>query len=128
MPTRFTPGRFTIVKEFGFEAAHRFMHKPGGHHNTRVHGHSFRVEVALSGVPDPTTGCVADFEEIDAALAQLRGELDHQMLNEIDGLRTPSLENIAKWIADRLRGRFAALASVTVRRPSLGEAARFDVA
>ncbi len=120
-------GRHTIVKEFGFEAAHRFLHKPAGHENTRVHGHSFRVEVALTGVPDPATGCVVDFEALDAALTVLRAQLDHHMLNEIDGLGTPSLENVSRWIAERLKPHFAALSSVTVRRPTLGESARYDL-
>lgn len=122
------PARYTIVKEFGFEAAHRFAHKAEGHENTRMHGHSFRVEVALTGTPDAKTGCVADFEDVDAAINEVRGALDHHFLNDIEGLSTPSLENIAKWIADRLHNRFAGLSSVTVRRPTLGEAARFDLA
>ena len=65
--------RFHIVKEFGFEAAHSFGHKPAGHENTRVHGHSFRVEVALAGAPDAATGCVVDFEILTAALNKVRG-------------------------------------------------------
>lgn len=120
--------RFQIVKEFGFEAAHSFGHKPAGHENTRVHGHSFRVEVALSGEPDAATGCVVDFEVLGAALAAVREKLDHHFLNDLPGLGIPSLENIAHWIAAQLSPGFPALRSVTVRRPSLGESCRFDVA
>jgi 6-pyruvoyltetrahydropterin/6-carboxytetrahydropterin synthase len=120
--------RFQIVKEFGFEAAHTFGHKPVGHENTRVHGHSFKVEVALSGEPNPATGCVADFEDVGRAVDAVRARLDHHMLNDIPGLGTPSLENIARWIAEQLRGPLPQLASVIVRRPSLGESCRYDVA
>lgn len=123
---RTTIGRTTIIKEFGFEAAHHFPHKPADHANTRMHGHSFRVEVALTGAPDPATGCVVDFEDLDRALAAVRDRLDHHLLNTVPGLGTPSLENLARWIAEQLRPQFAALASVTVRRPSCGEAARFE--
>ena len=119
--------RFHIVKEFGFEAAHAFGHKPAGHENTRVHGHSFRVEVELAGEPDAATGCVVDFEILTAALNSVRDKLDHHFLNDLPGLGIPSLENIARWIADQLQPRFPALQSVTVRRPSLGESCRFDV-
>ncbi|MEQ9448997.1 MAG: 6-carboxytetrahydropterin synthase, partial [Rhodospirillaceae bacterium] len=73
-------GRFTIIKEFGFEAAHTFAHKPEGHENTRVHGHSFKVEVALGGQPDPATGCVIDFEDLTRALEGVRAKLDHHFL------------------------------------------------
>jgi 6-pyruvoyltetrahydropterin/6-carboxytetrahydropterin synthase len=120
--------RFHIVKEFGFEAAHSFGHKPAGHENTRVHGHSFKVEVALAGEPDPTTGCVVDFETLNHALSAVRDKLDHHFLNDIPGLGIPSLENLAQWIAGQLHGGFPALRSVTVRRPSLGESCRFELA
>lgn len=121
-------GRFHIVKEFGFEAAHTFGHKPLGHENTRVHGHSFKVEVALSGEPDATTGCVVDFETVTEAINGVRAKLDHHFLNDIVGLGTPSLENLASWIASELRPHFPQLASVTVRRPTLGESCCFEVA
>jgi 6-pyruvoyltetrahydropterin/6-carboxytetrahydropterin synthase len=120
--------RFHIVKEFGFEAAHTFGHKPKGHENTRIHGHSFKVEVALSGEPDAVTGCVVDFESVTQAIEVVRGKLDHRFLNDIEGLGSPSLENLASWIAGELRPHFPELASVTVRRPTLGESCRFDVA
>lgn len=119
--------RFHIVKEFGFEAAHAFGHKPAGHENTRVHGHSFRVEVALAGEPDAATGCVVDFEILTAALNRVREKLDHHFLNDLPDIGIPSLENIAKWIAGQIKGEFPALQSVTVRRPSLGESCRYDV-
>lgn len=120
-------GRFHIVKEFGFEAAHSFGHKPVGHENTRIHGHSFKVEVALSGEPADETGCVVDFENVSTAIKTVRAKLDHHFLNDIAGLGTPSLENLARWIAGELSPRFPELASVTVRRPTLGESCRFDV-
>jgi 6-pyruvoyltetrahydropterin/6-carboxytetrahydropterin synthase len=120
-------GRFHIIKEFSFEAAHSFGHKPAGHENTRVHGHSFKVEVALSGEPDAASGCVVDFETVNYAINKVRAKLDHHFLNDIEGLGTPSLENLASWIAGELRPHFPELASVTVRRPSLGESCRFDV-
>lgn len=121
-------GRFKIVKEFGFEAAHTFNHKPEGHENTRVHGHSFKVEVALSGEPDTVSGCVVDFEDLDRALESVRAKLDHHFLNDLPDLGTPSLENLSLWIAAQLSTEFPQLASVTVRRPSLGESCTYSAA
>ena len=120
-------GHFLIIKEFGFEAAHTFGHKSPGHENTRMHGHSFKVDVALSGEPDAETGCVVDFETVAQAIDGVRAKLDHNFLNDIAGLGTPSLENLARWIAGELRPHFPELASVTVRRPTLGESCRFDL-
>lgn len=120
------PGRFEIVKEFGFEAAHTFDHKPAGHENTRVHGHSFKVEVALSGEPDASSGCVVDFEDFDRVLKSVREKLDHHFLNDIPNLGTPSLENLAQWIANQISVEFPQLTTVTVRRPSLGESCTYS--
>ena len=119
--------RFHIVKEFQIEAAHSFGHKPAGHENTRVHGHSFKVEVGLSGEPDATTGCVVDFETVGNAVAKVREKLDHHFLNDIPGLGTPSLENLARWIAEQLRPQLPQLTSIAVKRPSLGETCRYDI-
>jgi len=121
-------GTYEIVKEFGFEAAHTFAHKAPGHENTRIHGHSFKVEVALRGLPDPVTGCVVDFENVTAAVNAVRARLDHHFLNNIADLGTPSLENLARWIATALRADLPQVVSVTVRRPTLGESCRYDVA
>lgn len=120
-------GRFEIVKEFGFEAAHTFAHKAPGHENTRMHGHSFKVEVAMRGTPDPVSGCVVDFEDVGRAIAAVREKLDHHFLNDIPGLGTPSLENLSRWIAEQLKPSLP-VASVTVRRPTLGESCRYDLA
>ena len=57
----------------------------------------------------------------------MREQLDHHLLNSIEGLSTPSLENIAQWIAMKLKSKFPQLVSITVRRPSCGESCRFLV-
>jgi 6-pyruvoyltetrahydropterin/6-carboxytetrahydropterin synthase len=120
-------GRLEITKSFTFEAAHHFAQMPEGHPYRRLHGHSFAVDVTLGGAPDPRMGWVADFAEVDRALDAVRTALDHRFLNEIEGLANPSLENLAMWIAARLRPALPALRQVTVRRPSCGEACTFTL-
>jgi 6-pyruvoyltetrahydropterin/6-carboxytetrahydropterin synthase len=71
---------------------------------------------------------VVDFEDVSAAIAVVRAQLDHHFLNDIAGLGTPSLENIARWIAGRLKPALPQITSVTVRRPTLGESCRFEPA
>ena len=110
-----------IAYRFGFDAAHRFEHYPAGHPHGALHGHSFQVEVALRGEPDPRTGFVADFAELERACAELRAALDHRLLNDVDGLAQPSLERLCVWIWLRLSPRFAGLAHVAVGRESGGQ-------
>jgi 6-pyruvoyltetrahydropterin/6-carboxytetrahydropterin synthase len=111
-----------IAFEFGFDAAHHFEGAPEGHIYGRLHGHSFLVEVAVAGEPDPRTGFVIDFAQLEEAGGELRTQLDHRLLNEVPGLAVPSLENIALWVWQRLAPRFPGLCRITVRRPSCRQA------
>ena len=119
------PPAMEIRFEFGFDAAHRFPRMPRGHKYRGVHGHSFRVEVALAGAPRPPSGFVADFARLERACLVLRGKLDHALLNDIAGLKNPSLENLCLWIWARLAPKFPKLARVTVRRDSLGQSCTY---
>jgi 6-pyruvoyltetrahydropterin/6-carboxytetrahydropterin synthase len=55
----------------------------------------------------------------------VRESLDHRMLNDIEGLAQPSLENLCLWIWDALSDPLPGLASVTVRRDSCGQACTY---
>ena len=114
-----------LCYRFGFDAAHRFDTYPDGHPYRGVHGHSFQVEVAVHGNPDPATGFVEDFGRIESACADIRKVLDHRMLNEIDGLEKPSLENLAVWIWKALTSRLTSLSRITVRRDSMGQSCTY---
>lgn len=115
-----------IAYRFGFDAAHHFDSFPEGHRYRGVHGHSFQVEVALEGTPDPASGFVFDLGEVERACLEVRGDLDHRVLNEIQGLATPSLENLCLWIWGALAPRFANLSRVTVRRDSCGQSCSYN--
>lgn len=104
-----------IFKEFGFESAHHLPFVPPGHKCGRLHGHSFRVRVTVSGPVAPETGWVMDFADIKAAWKPVEAELDHRYLNEIPGLENPTSEVLARWIWARLLPSLPGLASVEVR-------------
>lgn len=103
-----------IFREFTFEAAHRLPNVPAGHKCARLHGHSFRVAVHITGPVNEEAGWVMDFQEIKDAFAPLSELLDHQYLNEVEGLDNPTSENLAQWIWARLRGTLP-LSQVVVR-------------
>jgi 6-pyruvoyltetrahydropterin/6-carboxytetrahydropterin synthase len=110
-----------IYKEFYFEAAHFLPSAPPGHANARVHGHSFRVRVTIDGEPDEDTGIIVHFDDLEAAVADARAVLDHRMLNEVEGLQSPTLERMAMWLWDRLHNRLPGLAEIIVARDSCHE-------
>src|SRR5947207_15751308 len=98
-----------LSKSFTFEAAHRLPTFPEGHKCRRLHGHSFRVDVVVEGEVDPDKGYLIDYGDIKRVAEPLVGRLDHQYLNEIEGLENPTAENVAKWIFDRLKPELSLL-------------------
>jgi 6-pyruvoyltetrahydropterin/6-carboxytetrahydropterin synthase len=104
-----------IFKEFSIEAAHWLPNVPPGHKCGRMHGHSFRVEVHVSGPVDPQLGWVLDFAEIKEAFALLEKKLDHRCLNEVSGLENPTSENLVRWIWNELKPILPLLSKVVVR-------------
>lgn len=103
-----------LTREFTFEAAHRLPNVPPTHKCSRMHGHSYRVVVTVSGAVDPDAGWLIDFGELDAICTPVRAQLDHTILNEIAGLENATAENLTRWIYDALKPQLAILTAVTV--------------
>jgi 6-pyruvoyltetrahydropterin/6-carboxytetrahydropterin synthase len=100
--------------EFAFEAAHQVPPYSG------IHGHSFFVEIVLTGEPDPVFGWPCSLTDVHEHIDTLRQQLDEKYLNEIDGLAVPSLENLARWIWQRLDNAVPGIDRITVRRGTAG--------
>jgi 6-pyruvoyltetrahydropterin/6-carboxytetrahydropterin synthase len=70
-----------------------------------MHGHSYRLEVAIEGplqTRGPATGMVEDFDVVDRVVRERAiVALDHYTLN--DFIENPTAENIVLWIWDRLQ-------------------------
>jgi 6-pyruvoyltetrahydropterin/6-carboxytetrahydropterin synthase len=115
-----------LTQEFGFDAAHYLG--AGAAENRRLHGHSFYVEVTLRGEPDAKTGWLRDLGEVKAALEAVRADLDHCLLNEIEGLGVPTLENLARYIFQRVKKALPEVARVRIRRPSYGQSCLYEEA
>lgn len=104
-----------LFKIFQIEAAHYLPNVPAEHKCRRLHGHSFRIEIHISGPVDEQLGWVMDFADIKAAFEPLYQRLDHHLLNEIPGLDNPTSENLARWIWRELKPRLPLLARVVVQ-------------
>jgi 6-pyruvoyltetrahydropterin/6-carboxytetrahydropterin synthase len=107
-----------ISREFMIEAAHRLPNVPAGHKCARVHGHSFRIRIVVSGPVGDESGWVMDFADLKEAFKPVHEALDHRYLNEIEGLANPTSENLARWIWERLRPELPMLSRITVSETS----------
>ena len=106
--------RCELVCDYRFEAAHRLPRVPAGHKCARMHGHSYRVAVTVAGEVDPETGWLIDFAAVDAVVEPVLAELDHRVLNEIEGLDNPTCEQVARWVWERVAPRLPLLDAVSV--------------
>jgi len=104
-----------VFKEFGIEAAHRLPNVPADHKCARLHGHSFRITVHISGEIHPTLGWVQDFADISKAFAPIHERLDHRCLNDVPGLENPTSENLCAWIWQELVPTLPQLSRIVVR-------------
>ena len=120
--------RFEIERDFQFEAAHYFGHADANDLFKKVHGHSFRGTVTLRGEAQDEKGWVRDLWKIEQIIKDVVAPLDHALLNEVEGLEQPALEQIAAWIYERLLPQLPGLHCVEVGRPSCGERARIVTA
>ena len=101
------PARLDV--EFRFAAAHRLPRYDGP--CFRMHGHNYRMIVAVEGEVDPRTGMVADFGVIQAVVQEhVLSRADHRTLNDV--LENPTAENIARWAYDTLKPHLAGLVEI----------------
>lgn len=114
-----------ITKCFGFDAAHTLQRDIDAEPSRRIHGHSYRAEVALRGRPDPRTGMVMDMGHLERAMAEVRDGLDHRFLDEVADLGPATLENLAMWIWTHIGPKCAGLTRVTVYRESAQESCSY---
>jgi 6-pyruvoyltetrahydropterin/6-carboxytetrahydropterin synthase len=114
--------QFQLSQSFIFEAAHSLQRKIDQASSARIHGHSYRATVWLSGEPDTKTGMVTDLDLIRQAIANVRDELDHRLLDEVQDLGPATLENLCTYIWQRLSPALPQLCRIKVARGLTGDA------
>jgi len=108
-------GIVELSKTFRFEAAHCLSRVPDTHKCRAMHGHSYHVEVTVRGPLDLEAGWYRDFADISCVVKPLVQQLDHHMLNDIEGLENPTAEMMAVWFWRRLEDDLPGLFEIDVR-------------
>jgi 6-pyruvoyltetrahydropterin/6-carboxytetrahydropterin synthase len=106
--------RATLVKDFRFESAQTLPNAGAGHKCGKMHGHSFLVEISVTGEVDPATGWIYDHARISRVMNPLVEMLDHAYLNEIAGLENPTIELMAAWLWERLAPGLPGLSEIVI--------------
>ncbi|MCC6676082.1 MAG: 6-carboxytetrahydropterin synthase QueD [Phycisphaerales bacterium] len=104
-----------VFREFTFDSAHWLPHVPEDHKCRRVHGHTYRVTLHVTGGIKQPAGWVMDFADLKRIAGPVFDGLDHRLLNDIPGLENPTAENLAVWLWGKLRPALPGLSQVTVR-------------
>jgi len=112
-----------LTKSFRFEAEHTLSGTTLGAASEEIHD-SFRAEVSLRGTPDPNTGMVVDLGLLQRAIEDVRLTLDHKLLNKIEALGIPTLENLSRFVWERLQ-HIGQLTRVSIHRDSCNESCTY---
>ena len=98
-----------LVHIVRFEAARKLTKVPEGHPCSNLYGLAFKLEIHIEGDVNPDTGFVVDFSEIEECFEPLKEKLDHNYLNDIEGLENPTSEVVIEWIWDNLKPELGSL-------------------
>ena len=109
-----------IFKKYYFDATHYMPDFKKNHDYRKMHGHSYEVTIKVSGTVNDQNNWVIDLEKLDDVVKPEISLLDHSTLNDIEGLKYPTSENIAKWLWFRLKNKISNLDSVEIYRPRIG--------
>ena len=105
----------TLYREFTVEAGRYLPLLSDNHPCAHVHGHTFVIQVHVTGGPDPETGWIMDFAELDDRIQSVRQVLDHKVLNDIAGLENPTTELLAQWIWKQLVRELPGLSKIVIQ-------------
>lgn len=114
---------FEVSVSGSFEASHYIDAKGAPDGYRRIHGHSFVVDATMAADQPNEDGWVTDLGAFGAALNQVLARLDHQLLNEIEGLERPTFENILVWIDAQLIAAGFQASRLEIRRPTINQRA-----
>jgi 6-pyruvoyltetrahydropterin/6-carboxytetrahydropterin synthase len=118
---------FTVRCHATFEAAHHLVDYVGG--AEPVHGHSWKIEVALGTSALGTYDLSLDFVPTEAFVKELASRLHNRDLNTVPPFdrKNPSAENVALWVAEEIAKAEALTEGVRLEEVTVWEGTRNSV-
>lgn len=93
---------FRIWKEQRFESALRLARAPEKDPRSRLHGHSYLLRLHLTAPLDEVLGWTVDYGDVKELFKPLYKQLDHHILNELDGIADADVASILNWLQERM--------------------------
>jgi 6-pyruvoyltetrahydropterin/6-carboxytetrahydropterin synthase len=103
-----------LSKDFEFDAAQALPQFPEGHKCRALHGHSFKVTISVRGQVDEATGLLYDHAVISDVMKPIIKQLDHVYLNDVVGLENPTIENMSRWIWEKVKPNLPGLFEIVL--------------
>lgn len=96
---------YRLTIRTSFAAAHNLINYQGDCEN--LHGHNWKVDVAVSARELDKAGLGIDFKVLKREAGVVINELDHKYLNDNPAFRdiSPSSEHISRYLYERLSAR-----------------------
>lgn len=104
-----------LSRKYSFQAARKLTKINPDHICANLHGHTFQITIKIEGNLNPENDFVIDFYDLDKIFNKsIFKKLDHQYLNDIPGLSSPTTENLSMWIWNNLINDLTGLIEVSV--------------
>lgn len=108
-----------LTRRYRFSASHRLHSQQLTEEQNREaygkcnhpfgHGHNYKVEITVSGLPDPETGMVCNLSDLDGFVERtIMPTFQLSNLNELDAFRNkvPTTENLSRELFHLFREHF----------------------
>ena len=117
---------YELMVEDNFDAAHALRGYDGPCEN--LHGHTWKVQVFLSGKELDRIGLLHDFKAVKSDLRDVLLEFDHKLLNDIRpfDVENPSSENLARSIYRKMKDKNKMISKVVVWESPSSRAAYWE--
>ncbi len=93
---------YRIWKEQRFESALRLNQVAEGDKRRRLHGHSYLIRLHLTAALDEVMGWTVDYGDVKALFKPVYQQLDHQQLDQLDGVADADVASLLYWIKDKM--------------------------
>ena len=104
-----------VYREYYINSARFLPNLPKDHICSNLHGHTYYIKVSVKGPINHKTGFVIDFGHIEAGIKPIYNQIDHNYLNDIEGLENPTSENMCKYIWEKIKPEISGLVEIEIK-------------